>query len=186
MKSIRQILLAGIMISIISIGVVGSVYAQDEGSGTILACYKKNNGQLRIVSGISQCNPSEIFVSLFSKGNDNSGEKIGSLTGRWDGTLTFSSAQCPAIEAQSFTLLMVQLASGDITGSVKTSRAGSVSTTLFGNSDGYNIEFDSGSGALNFSGTLNGTDDMSGTFVSSGGYSCPQGTWSVHRLGISQ
>jgi hypothetical protein len=43
-------------------------------STTIFGCYKKNNGQLRIVSGPAQCGPSEVGISWNNGGDTSLGQ----------------------------------------------------------------------------------------------------------------
>lgn len=49
-------------------------------STTIFGCYKKNNGQLRIVSGPAQCGPSEVEISWNNGGDTSLGQHHQELT----------------------------------------------------------------------------------------------------------
>lgn len=79
----------------ISIGVIVSflvafnvyVLAEDD---MICGCYKKNNGQLRIVNDLNECLPSEIPISWNKNGSGSSDEiSMADLIGTWSCTKYF-------------------------------------------------------------------------------------------------
>ena len=105
---------------------------------------------------------------------------LGGVTGRWEGMLTIPPGPCSNVGTRSFSAVLVELPTGDITGSLKIPNA--ASSSVFGQRLGSAISFDSGGYGTLFQGTLEDVNNMSGTLASPSGSACPQGTWSAQRI----
>jgi len=119
-----------------------------------------------------------------------SGTGIGGLSGRWEGTMVIPPGACSGnTGSNSFVIVIVELASGDITGSIQITVANqtyrSTSAAVMGRRIGSQISFDGGGYSSFFNGTLQDNDNMSGTVSFSDDPRCLQSTpWSAHRASV--
>jgi hypothetical protein len=106
------------------------------------------------------------------------------VSGHWEGTITITSTQCSNFGTNPLEANLIQLPSGDVTGSAKVGATGVphvVSSSVFGKLNSADISFDSGGAGVFFHGTVQDSNSMSGTLGSGVAGTCPQGTWSLQR-----
>jgi len=116
------------------------------------------------------------------------GGGLAGITGHWEGTITITSTQCSNFGTNALEAIFIQLPSGDVTGSSKVGATAFgmtlavASSSVFGKLTGADITFDSGGAGVVFHGTVLDTNNMGGTVGSGVSGTCPQGTWSLHRV----